>query len=79
LAVKLENPKGHRIQEFRVDGDRLRRDAIYSVAFLGEQAVSTDYGRDRRSLGMHAVDALRQHLNRHDSVSADLRGTIVAV
>ncbi len=38
LAVKLENPKGHRIQEFRVDGDRLRRDAIYSVAFLGEQA-----------------------------------------
>jgi len=44
-----------------VNGDRLRLDAIYPVAFLGEQAVPTDYGRDRRSLEMHAVDALRQH------------------
>jgi len=79
LAVKLENAKGHRIQEFRVDGDRLQRDAIYSVAFLGEQAVPTGYGHDRRPLGMHAVDALRQYLGRHDSVSADLRGTIVVV
>lgn len=79
LAVKLENARGHRIQEFRVDGDRLRRDAIYSVAFLGEQAIPADYGRDRRSLGMHAVDALRQHLHRHDSVSADLRGAVVVV
>jgi 2',3'-cyclic-nucleotide 2'-phosphodiesterase (5'-nucleotidase family) len=79
LAVKLENARGHRIQELRVDGDRLRRETIYSVAFLGEQAVPTDYGRDRQPLGMHAVDALRQYLSRHDSVSADLRGPVVVI
>ena len=40
-------------------------------AFRG-QAMPADYGSDRRSIGVTAVDALRQHLGRHDSVESEL-------
>lgn len=76
FVVKLENPAGHRIQEFRVDGDRLRDEATYSVAFLGEQAVPAGAGQGRRRTGVTAVEALCGYLRRGDSVEASLRGTV---
>ena len=45
LTVKLENPSGERIQEIRIDGTRLRANASYKVAFLGEQAMPSEYGQ----------------------------------
>jgi sulfur-oxidizing protein SoxB len=79
LAVKVENPSGERIQEIRVDGTRLRAHASYQVAFLGEQAVPPEYGSDRRSIGVSAVEALRQYVTSRDVVSSDIAGSMTLV
>ncbi|WP_291986168.1 bifunctional metallophosphatase/5'-nucleotidase [Luteitalea sp.] len=79
LAVKLENPPGERLQEIRVDGARLRANASYTVAFLGEQAVPVRYGADRRDTGVTAEEALRQYVSCRDVVAADRVGTVTLV
>ena len=79
LAIKLENPPGERIQEMRVGGTRLRASASYKVAFLGEQAVPADFGADRQSTGVGAVDALKQYLVSRDVVESELVGSVTLV
>lgn len=79
LAVKLENPSGERIQEIRIDGTRLRANASYKVAFLGEQAVPSEYGSDRQHTGVSAVDALRQYVTSRDVVASDIVGSVTLV
>jgi S-sulfosulfanyl-L-cysteine sulfohydrolase len=79
LAVKLENPVGERIQEIRVDGTRLRANASYTVAFLGEQAVPSEFGSNRRSTGVSAVDALREYVTSRDVVASDIIGSVTLV
>lgn len=79
LALKLENPPGERIQEMRVAGTRLRPNASYKIAFLGEQAVPSDVGSERQSTGRTAVDALRQYVKSRDVVEADLIGSVTLV
>jgi 2',3'-cyclic-nucleotide 2'-phosphodiesterase (5'-nucleotidase family) len=79
LAIKLENPPAERIQEMRVDGTRLRANVSYKVAFLGEQAVPLDFGADRQSTGVSAVDALRQYVTSRDVVESELLGTVTLV
>lgn len=79
LAVKLENPSSERIHEIRVDGARLRANASYKVAFLGEQAVPTDVGAERQSTGVGAVDALRQYVRSRDVVESELVGSVSLV
>jgi 2',3'-cyclic-nucleotide 2'-phosphodiesterase (5'-nucleotidase family) len=76
MTFKAQNPAGHRLQEFQVDGAPVRSGAAYEVAFLGEQAVPARYTANRRSAGIRAIDALRQYLMRHDPVEAELRGAI---
>lgn len=79
LGVKLENPAGQRIQEIRADGARLRATASYKVAFLGEQAVPSNYGSDRRPTGVSAVDALRQYIKSRNVVESELSGSVTLV
>jgi 2',3'-cyclic-nucleotide 2'-phosphodiesterase (5'-nucleotidase family) len=79
LTVKLENPIGERIQEMRIDGSRLHPNASYPLAFLGEQAVPSGYGSERRSTGVRAVDALRQYIASRDVVASDLVGCVKLV
>jgi sulfur-oxidizing protein SoxB len=57
--VKLENPTGRRIERaFGPDGSLLELEARHRVAFVTQQAVPPQFGRDRRSVGMTAVAAL---------------------
>jgi S-sulfosulfanyl-L-cysteine sulfohydrolase len=79
LAVRVENPSGERIQEIRVDGTRLRANTSYKVAFLGEQAVPSEYGSDRQSTGVSAVDALRQYVTSRDIVASDIVSSVTLV
>jgi hypothetical protein len=75
----LENPFGERIQEIRIDGARMRTNASYKVAFLGDQAVPSGYGADRQSTGVSAVDALRQYVTSRDVVASDTVGSVTLV
>jgi sulfur-oxidizing protein SoxB len=78
LYIRCENPAGHRIQEFFVQGKRLRDDATYTAAFVTSQGVPEKYGRNRRDLDLRAVDALEGFL-RKGPVHSGLGGSVVAI
>jgi len=79
LYVKLENPAGSRLQQCFIGREELRRDEFYTAAFVTTQGVPKKYGRNRRDLDVHAIDALRRYCAAHPHVNADLRGTVIAV
>lgn len=69
LFVKVENPRGHRIDRLFVADRPVEPDDTYEVAFITEQGVPERLGRDRRSTGVDAVTALRKLF--------EARGTVV--
>lgn len=79
IYFKIENPAGLRIQEFFVEGRALERDKTYTAAFVSAQGVPHRYGRQRREVGMDAIEALRRHVRQEHTVCGALRGTVVAV
>ncbi len=79
LYVKLENPAGSRIQQCFVGGDALKREASYTAAFVTTQGVPKKYGRHRRDLDLHAIEALTRYCTAHPYVDAELRGTVIPV
>lgn len=79
VYFKVENPDGKRIQEFFVGGKRLDRSKTYTTCFVTSQGVPERYGSNRRHMDVKAIDALKQYLAKHDSVSAELKGAIVPV
>jgi sulfur-oxidizing protein SoxB len=78
LYCRLENAPGLRIQEFFAGGKRLDPDAVYQAAFVTSQGVPANYGENREVLDTSAVEALERYLAR-GPVSADLRGSVVAI
>ena len=75
----VENPAGARVQELFAGDAPLGDDQTITAAFLTTQGVPTRYGRNRRDLDAHPVDALQAYLARHRPVRADLRGAVGAV
>lgn len=60
LYVKVENPRGHRIDRLFVAGRSVKPEETYEVAYITEQGVPARFGRNRRSTGVDAVSALRK-------------------
>jgi sulfur-oxidizing protein SoxB len=79
LYFKVENPQGQRIQELFVEGEPVRPSRAYQVAFVTSQGVPAMYGSDRQSLGIEAITALCRYLAKNDPISAELRGSVLAV
>ena len=79
IYAKIENPAGSRVQQLFIDGKQLEPDRVYLAAFVTAQGVPKKYGRNRRDLDTHAVDALKQYFSAHGEVSAELRNSFVAV
>lgn len=68
--VRLNNPKGARVEHLDIAGAPFDADRLYTVAAAGEQDVRT--GKNRMSTGTSAVDALREYFRRHSPVDAEL-------
>jgi len=79
IYIKIENPRGARLQQIFVGDDPLDIHAVYPVAFVTTQGVPKSIGTNRRDLPMHAIDALRQLLQRRGRIDAKLRGAVVAI
>jgi len=79
LYVKCENPAGSRIQQCFIGSEELKRDGSYTAAFVTTQGVPKAFGRNRRDLELHAIDALKRYCSSHPCVNADLRGTVIAI
>jgi len=78
VYFKVENPYGHRINEFFVQGKRLKPDATYRAAFVTTQAVPEETGRHREDSGVRAIEALERYLET-GPVKAELHGSVVAI
>ena len=79
MYFKLENPKWYRIQEFFIQGKRLQMDKTYQAAYVTSQGVPNKYGKNRKHKDIHAVEALKNYLNKENNINADLLGTVVAI
>lgn len=79
LYFKIENPYGERIQRLFVQGRPVEEEKIYDVVFVTSQGVPKKYGHDKEKLDIHAIEALEKYLERHGTVDAELKGSIVAV
>lgn len=79
IYIKIENPKGQRIERFLVNGDPLDRSRIYTAAYVTMQAVPPHFGRNRRDLDVRAVEALERYVRKHGEVVPNLAGTVVAI
>lgn len=79
VYFKIENPYGERIQRFFVKGKLLEKDRVYDAVFVTTQGVPAKYGHDREKLDIKAIDALKKYLEKNKTISAPLRGTVVAV
>ncbi len=79
LYFKIENPVGQRIQKLFAGDEEVHSDRYYTAAFVTLQGVAEKYGRHRENRSERIIDALRAYLVRHNPLSAELRGTFVAV
>ena len=77
--VKIENPAGRRIDRLFIEGRPFDAGQIYRAAFITEQGVPKKFGRNRRKLGIHAVEALCRHLGRQPVTAIEPRETVIAV
>lgn len=79
LTAKLENPKGHRLQEIFIGNELIDKERIYKAAFVTAQGVSPKYGKERSHLEIHAIDALKNYVKKHHTIEAPFRGTITLI
>lgn len=73
--VKIENPAGTRVQRLFIGDGEMAPAREYHVAFITEEGVPRQYGRNRQAHQTTIVGALRSYLERHDPARAELRGT----
>jgi sulfur-oxidizing protein SoxB len=79
VYLKIENPRGHRIQRMFVGNEEVQPARTYHTAFFTEQGVASKYGRQRENHSERAIDAMQAYLARHHPLRAELRGAFVAI
>ncbi len=79
VYFKIENPAGQRIQKIFIGKEEAKPGQYYTAAFVTMQGVPQKYGRNRETRTERAIEAMRTYLAKHRPVSAELRGTFVAV
>lgn len=79
VYFKIENPSGLRIQQLFVGHEEIQSDKYYSAAFVTMQGVPEKYGRNRKNHSERIIDAMRKYLGKHRPISAEIRGTYLAV
>ncbi|MHB1394977.1 MAG: bifunctional metallophosphatase/5'-nucleotidase [Clostridia bacterium] len=77
--IRIENPKGNRIQKLFIGPDEVKLDWIYKATFVTEQGVPLKYGTNRQNLEFKSIDALRMYLVRHRPLSEELQETFILV
>jgi len=65
IKMRIENSKGHRIQQIFVGNEQLGKNNTYKVAFVTEQGVPKQLGINRTDLAVKAVDAMAEYLNQN--------------
>jgi len=72
-VVRLNNPKGTRVEHLDIAGQPYDPERTYTVAAAGEQELRD--ASPKELTATHAVEALRRYVEQHSPVSADLTHT----
>lgn len=62
VNFRIENPKGHRIQEIYFKGVHIDIEKTYKVGFVTTQGVASKYGKNRKNHDKNAVEAMKDYL-----------------
>lgn len=62
VKMRIENPKGNRIQEIYFQAKHLDKRKTYKVSFVTSQGVPEKLGKNRRDLEIKVVDAIELYL-----------------
>jgi len=62
VKMRIENPKGNRIQEIYFNEKHFQKDKIYKAAFVTSQGIPEKLGTNRKDLGIKAVEAMEVYL-----------------
>lgn len=62
VKMRIENPKGNRIQQIFIGKEPLDKNKIYKAAFVTSQGVPEKLGKNRKDLEIKAVDAMEAYL-----------------
>ena len=62
VKMRIENPKGHRIQQIFIGDEPLIKEKTYKAAFVTMQGVPEKLGNNRQNLSVKAVDAMADFL-----------------
>jgi len=57
----------------------LNKSKVYDVCYVTAQGVPEKYGANRESLGISAITAMKEYLEKNETVSSELNGTIVPI
>ena len=79
VYFKIENSPGNRIQKLFIGNEEIQSDRCYTAAFVTMQGVPQKYGRNRENRPERVIDTLREYLDRHHPLYAELKGTFVAI
>jgi len=79
VYMKIENPAGQRIQQVFIGDEPLDLSRTYFSAFVTEQGVGQKYGQNRSALKVHAVEAMKAYLTKHQPLHIPLKGTFIVV
>ncbi|MES2874299.1 MAG: bifunctional metallophosphatase/5'-nucleotidase [Bacteroidota bacterium] len=70
--MRIENPKDCRLQDVFIGNERLTPGGIYKTAFVTQQGVPKNLGKNRIDLSIHVVDALTSFLRKNSPYRPDL-------
>ena len=81
VYFKAENPKGTRIQELFVLGNKIEKNSEkdYKVSFITIQGVPKEFGKDRKKSGIKMIDALKEYIKKENTIEIEFRNSFVLV
>ncbi|MEF8875049.1 MAG: bifunctional metallophosphatase/5'-nucleotidase [Candidatus Thermoplasmatota archaeon] len=79
VYFKVENPSGHRIQEFYIGDEKVKKDKTYRAAFITSQGIPEKYGTDRKDLDIRAIEAMKNYIRENSPLSVELEGNMVPI
>lgn len=79
VKMRIENPKGYRIQQLFIGDEPLIKEKTYKATFVTMQGVPEKLGRNRQNLSVKAVDAMATYLAKNTDYSVTSHNTFCLV
>ena len=62
VKMRIENPKGNRIQQIFIGDEPLIKEKNYKAAFVTAQGIPKKMGKNRMDMNIKAVEAMAEYL-----------------